>query len=369
VAREFRPRAAVTLISAFPVHHYSGMVPGYLQGHYAEPMLRFDLRALAARAGARFVEGAGGRLRLAERCVELDGERISFDLLSVNIGSEPAGLETPGVREHAFTVRPMTRAVALRQRLDVLAADAAGRRLDVVVVGGGAAGVEVALAIHRRLAQAGVKPRVTLCDASETLLSEFDERVRTHVRRLAAGRRLVLRPSARVVRVSGAGVTLAAGDTIPATLVVWLTGATGPTVLREAALPTDARGFLLVDDTLRAVDGSPVWGAGDAVTLASRPALARAGVYAVREAPILAANLYATIAGTAPVSYRPQRSFLAILNTADGKALLRWRHVVSHSRAAWYLKDRIDRRFVRRHQLAPFAQEVAWRPARTERGA
>jgi len=347
------PTVAVTLISAFSVHHYSGMVPGYLQGYYAEPVLRFDLRALASRAGARFVEGSARHIQLADRWVDVDGERLPFDLLSLNVGSEPAGLDVPGVGAYAFTVRPMTRAVALRQRLDALAAQGMGAALDVVVVGGGAAGVEVALAIHRRLERAGVRPRVTLCDARSALLSEFTRGVRRRLEGLVSGRGIVLRPHARVVRVTANAVTLASGEAIPATLVVWLTGAAAPALLRESHLPTDPRGFLLVDDTLRAVDGSPVWGAGDAVALASRPALAKAGVYAVRAAPILAANLRTVIAGTAPVAYQPQSHFLAILNTADGKALLRWRGFVSHSRAAWYLKDRIDRQFVRRYQVAP----------------
>jgi selenide,water dikinase len=94
-----------------------------------------------------------------------------------------------------------------------------------------------------------------------------------------------------------------------------------------------------------------VWGAGDCVTLGTAPATPKAGVYAVREAPVLARNLRRALAGRrAAARYRPQRSYLALLNTADGRALLRWGVVSVHARWAWRLKDAIDRRFVRRYR-------------------
>ncbi len=98
------------------------------------------------------------------------------------------------------------------------------------------------------------------------------------------------------------------------------------------------------------MDGAPVWGAGDCVTLSDHPDTPKAGVYAVRQGPVLARNLRAALGEGTPGTYAPQRTFLSLLNTADGRALLRWHGVVSHSRWAWRLKDRIDRRFVRRYR-------------------
>ena len=93
-----------------------------------------------------------------------------------------------------------------------------------------------------------------------------------------------------------------------------------------------------------------VFAAGDCATLANHPDTPKAGVYAVREAPILWRSLLAAVAGAPPPRYTPQTGFLSLLNTADGRALLRWRGVLAHSRWAWRLKDRIDRRFVERYQ-------------------
>lgn len=344
------PGTEVTLISACSVHHYSGMVPGFLQGEYVEEDLRFDLRAIAERAGVDFVLAWAERLVAKEGRLEVSGATLRYDLLSLNIGSEPLGLSFPGVSANAYTIRPMSHAVRLHARLGEMVEAARGEVVRVTVVGGGAAGVEIALALHQRLSAGGVFPDLTLVEAGSTLLPGFSQRVRVRARRILENRGVSVLTDARVVCVSTDAVHLATGSSIPSSLVVWLTGAAAPALIRDAGLPTDARGFLVVDDTLRAVDGSPIWGAGDCVALARAPNLAKAGVYAVREAPVLDANLRAALQGRPFQRYRPQRSFLALLNTADGRALLRWGPFVGHSRAAFRLKDRIDRAFVRRYQ-------------------
>jgi len=93
-----------------------------------------------------------------------------------------------------------------------------------------------------------------------------------------------------------------------------------------------------------------VFAVGDCGTLRDYPSLAKSGVYAVREAPILWANLRAAARGAPLTAFRPQRDFLSILNTCDGRALLRYKGLVTWSRWAWRLKDRIDRGFMRRYQ-------------------
>jgi selenide,water dikinase len=316
----------VTLVAPFATHHYSGMVPGYLQGTYAEPDLAFDLRRLCERARARFVEAFAEGIDPAGRTVAAGGERHAFDLLSLDVGSAAAGLDVPGVTAHAYTVRPMSRVVALRRRADEVVGSAAARggAVRACVVGGGAGGVEVALALHRRIGAGGGRPEVTLVEAGPGILADYAPRARGRAVRVLARRGVTVRTGQPVVRVEADGVELGSGLRLLSDLTVWLTGAAAPAVIAASPLPRDARGFLLVDATLRAVDGAPVWGAGDCVTLAEHPGTPRAGVYAVREAPVLEANLRATLTGAPVRRYTPQPAFLALLNTADGKALLRW---------------------------------------------
>ena len=137
---------------------------------------------------------------------------------------------------------------------------------------------------------------------------------------------------------------------MPARLTVWLSGAAAPPVFRDCGLSLDARGFLLVTDSLHALDDGRVFGVGDCATLAAHPHTPKAGVYAVRQGPVLWESLIASLNGSPLPLYMPQSGFLSILNTADGKALLRYKRLVSHSRWAWQLKDWIDRRFMERYQ-------------------
>jgi NADH dehydrogenase FAD-containing subunit len=143
---------------------------------------------------------------------------------------------------------------------------------------------------------------------------------------------------------------LGSGGRVPSDLTVWLTGATGPDLFRDTGLALDERGFLLVDDSLRSVSDARVFAAGDCGTLVNYPNTPKAGVYAVREAPVLWHSLMASIAGQPLPRYQPQHGFLSLLNTADGKALLQYKGFATHSRWAWWLKDWIDRRFVARYQ-------------------
>jgi selenide,water dikinase len=343
--------AEVTLVSPTAQHHYSGMVPGFLQGTYAEAELAIDLAALAARAGARVLTAAAEHIDVPGRSVDAGGgTRLPFDILSLDVGAAPAGLDIPGAREHAVAIRPMRAAVALRAQVDALAAPARRGPVRVTVVGGGAGGVEIALAVHRRIRTAGTRPEVSLVEAATDVLPGYAAPVRRRATTILAQRGIAVSTGSAVSAVEAGAVRLANGTRSAADLVVWLAGATGPALLADAGLRLDPRGFLVVGPTLRAVDGAPVWAAGDCATLADHPATPKAGVYAVRQGPVLARNLRAALGQGVPAPYVPQRTFLSLLNTADGKALLRWHHVVSHSRAAWWLKDRIDRGFIRRYR-------------------
>lgn len=346
------PGVEVMLVSPSTRHHYSGMVPGFLQGVYSEEELTLDLAWLADRAGAQLVKALAERIDVASRTLDAGGRRLQFHVLSLDVGADPAGLATPGVREHAMTIRPMRQAVQLRARVDAIAAVPRRESVHVVVVGAGAGGVEVALAVDRRLRSAGAQPVMTIVEAAPTVLPGYAAPVRRRAARLLTRRGVTVTTGVAVTRVEGGSVEIATGARIKADLVVWLAGSAGPALLSGAGLPLDPRGFLTVGATLQALNGAPVWAAGDCATLVDYPETPKAGVYAVRQGPVLARNLRAALGEGTPATYVPQRTFLSLLNTADGRALLRWHGVVSHSRFAWWLKDRIDRRFVRRYQAA-----------------
>jgi NADH dehydrogenase FAD-containing subunit len=338
---------------------YSGMVPGFLYGEYREEEVAVELTPLVTRAKGKLVAARATGVDPGARRVRLEGGgEVGYDLVSFNVGSRTAGEGTPGVREHAAVIKPIERAAEVRRRLEELAgaagAGAGAEGREVAVVGAGPAGVEVACAARTVLDRAGGGGGVRLLEAGGEILAGYSERVRSKARRVLAARGVEVRTGAPVAAVRAGGVELEGGEDLPADLVVWLTGAAAPPLFAGSALTLDDRGFLLVDPALRSLSHPEVFGAGDCVTPAAHPETPKAGVFAVREAPVLWRSLLAALGarGQYP-SYEPQRSFLSILNTADGRALLRWRGIVSHSRWAWRLKDRIDRRFIARYQGQP----------------
>jgi pyridine nucleotide-disulfide oxidoreductase family protein len=346
-----RPLAGMdlTLVSVADRHHYSGMVQGFLQGQYEESEITFDLPGLAERAGGRFVQARATALDPGAREVHLeDGNALGYDLVSFNVGSRSAGDEEESVRRHAAVVKPISRAVELRRRLAVPAEER--RACRAIVVGGGAAGVEVACAMATVLDGS----QVTILESSGAILSDYSKRFRRRAEAVLAGRGIAIRTGVRVERVEADAVEVRGGPSLQSDLTVWLTGAAAWPLFAASGLPVDGKGFLLVDDALRSIADPRVFGAGDCVTPARHPETPKAGVYAVREAPVLWKSLAAAIGGGEggkPPRYEPQRGFLSLLNTGDGKALLRYKGVVTHSRWAWRLKDCIDRRFMARYRV------------------
>jgi selenide, water dikinase len=352
-----RPLREVELevVSLGPLHHYSGMAPGYLQGIYREEEIAVRVPDLVARAGGRFVAGRAVGIMPGEQRVRVEtsaGERlISYDLVSFAVGSNTAGVEDPGVAAEAQRIKPLARVRDLRQRLLALAEDGEGE-VPLAVVGGGAAGVEVALAAAAVLEKARTRTphRITLLDAGGEILPGYRERFRRRAGAILAERGIAVRTGQRVAAVTAEEIVIADGGRVPSRLTVWLTGAVAWPLFQGSGLPLDERGFLLLDDALRSLADPRIFAVGDCGTLASHPDTPKAGVYAVREGPVLWQSLKAAITGGEPPHYTPQQGFLSILNTADGRALLDYKGIVSHSRWAWRLKDAIDRRFMARYQ-------------------
>jgi pyridine nucleotide-disulfide oxidoreductase family protein len=350
LALEPTPELETTIVSLEERHFYSGMTPGYLAGQYAAADLTSDVQAIARRAGARCVIGCATRLDPATRQVALqDGRTLPYDLVSFNIGSLLAGSDGPAA-DHAERIKPLHRVGRLKARLDALADGDRTRPARVVVVGAGAGGVEIAFAAAATLDRNGRAHEITIVDRGRRILSGYGEPFQRLAERALRARGIGLRLGVRVTEVAADHVVLEGEDRLSSDLTVWLTGPQGAPLLAASGLPTEPRGFLWIEDTLRSVADPRVFAVGDCGTFRQFPAIAKSGVYAVREAPILWHNLLAAARGQALIGYRPQRSFLSILNTADGRALLEYKGLRSWSRWAWWLKDRIDRGFMRRYQ-------------------
>jgi selenide, water dikinase len=350
LALEPAPELEATIVSPEERHFYSGMTPGYLAGLYTVDDISSDVPAIARRAGAQCVIGYALRLDPAMRHVALqDGRTLPYDLVSFNIGSLLAGSDGPAAAL-AERIKPLHRVARLKERLDALADGDRTRPARVVVIGAGAGGVEIAFAAAATLDRGGRAREIIIVDRGPRILTAYGERFQRLAERALTTLGIRLRLGAGVTAVEADQVVLDGDGTLPSDLTVWLTGPQGAPLLGASGLPTEPRGFLWIADTLQSVADPRVFAVGDCGTFTQFPTIAKSGVYAVREAPILWHNLLAVARGRPLVRYRPQRSFLSILNTADGRALLSYKGLRSWSRWAWRLKDRIDRGFMRKYQ-------------------
>jgi pyridine nucleotide-disulfide oxidoreductase family protein len=354
LARGGFPDVEATLVSPDPEYFYSGMIPGVVAGCYRPGEARFRPPLLARAAGARWIEGRAERIDVAgRRVVFADGADMGYDLLSLDIGAGVAGDDVPGVQAHAVPVKPMRRALQILPRAEA-AADAASadRPARVVAVGGGAAGVEMSICLDARLTARHPerRHRITILEAGGRILAEHSTRLRTRAADLLGARGIVVRTGVRVEEVHADAVHAGRDGAFAHEALLWATGPRAPALFRESGLSTDKRGYLRVGATLESVDHPDVFGGGDCVMLEGEPWVPRAGVYAVREGPVLAANLARRLRGRPLELYRPQRDWLSLMNTGDGRAFAHYRKRVGHGRAVWWLKDWIDRRFMCRFQ-------------------
>ena len=351
------PGVRITLISRDALTPYSGMLPGYIAGHYGFEEVHIDLDRLCQFAGARLVRAEVSGLDLDARRVLLAGRpALAFDLLSLNIGSTPQRDRVPGAVEFAVGVKPIhgfdERWRALHDRV----ARRSGRAR-LAVVGAGAAGVELALAIQWRLgvdlARMGRTddcPEMTLYSASPGILPGHAEAVRGRAERVIAERGIKVCAGAPVERVE-AGRLLWQGRWCDHDEIIWVTQAGPAPWLRDTGLALDPKGFVAVDEHLRSVSHPEIFAAGDVA--APPESLEKAGVFAVRMAKPLADNLRRALRGQKLRPYRPQKRWLALLATGDAYAIASRGRWSAEGRWVWRWKDWIDRRFMRRFSDFP----------------
>jgi selenide,water dikinase len=347
----------LTLITPTPQALYSGMLPGLIAGHYAIDEAHIDLERLARVAGARFLRDEAVGLDLQGRQVLCrDHPPQPFDVLSIDIGATPRLYDVPGAADVATPIKPIARFLerwtALRERVA-----ARPERTRIGIVGAGTGGVEMLLAaqhdLRRRFHKAGhpeSAPEFHLFSDAPDILPGHNRRVRAALRRVLAQRGVQLHLGRAVAKVVAGGVTTADGAFHPLDEILWATAAGPAPWLSDTGLPLDAQGFIAIDAALRSPADARVFAAGDiaASLVDPRP---KAGVFAVRQGPALAANLRRVLRGEAPRPFAPQRHFLSLISTGDRSAVAARGAWAAGGQgligsALWRLKDRIDRRFV-----------------------
>ena len=367
------PGVRLTVICTDTDTPYSGMLPGYVAGHYGFDDVHIDLRRLAEFAGARYYrDEVIGIDRATRKVLCRHRPPVAYDALSINIGSTPRLDDVAGAGEHAVPVKPIRRFnerwLALLERVCRHAGTTT-----IAVVGAGAGGVELLLAMQYRLRKElvalGRDPdelRCHLYSAEAEILPTHNAAVRRAFEGVLAERGVMVHRDAEVTQVSAGRLQTRSGEVLDADEIVWVTQAGGAAWLRDTGLALDDKGFIRVRDTLQTETDPLVFAAGDCAAMIDHP-LEKAGVFAVRmgqaagREPAPRRSL-----GQPLVDYRPQRRWLALISTGDRHAVASRGAFYARGDWVWRWKDWIDRRFMRKFSEFEAMSEAMRRAGRRD---
>lgn len=317
---------------------YSGMLPGFIAGHYSRSELDIDVLKLSEQLGAKFVNAAVVSADPDEKRITLNtGEIIKYDVASIDVGITSNMPALEGFAEHGVPAKPLAK---LSTTWDTFRQSCSAPK--VAVIGGGVAGTELAMAMAYGLRRQNKPCSVTVFDRSN-ILSGVSARTRNRIMRSFQEFGISVSERIEIAKVTENGLRLANGEEVPANLVVGAAGAMPHPWLRDTGLKLE-NGYLNVNSCLQTSDPS-IFAAGDCAHFQADP-LPKAGVYAVRKAPVLGDNLIASLISGELREYKPQTDFLKLISLGDKSAIAQKYGMSLSGRWAWALKDRIDRNFM-----------------------
>lgn len=346
--------ARVTIINPGPTAPYTGMLPGFVAGHYQRDELDIDLVRLARFAGARLVLGTVTDIALDAKSVVVPGRPpIPYDLCSIDVGITSEMPDLPGFTEHALAAKPL-QAFADQWSAFVESIQQAGTKsVSVAVVGGGIGGCELAMAMNHRLRSIGVAGSVHVIDRSE-IATDVGSAGQLELRRTLTAQDISVMEHSDIVAVTAEGVQLS-DRLVAADLVVGAAGARPYPWLSTIGLDHHD-GFVVVDEMLRSRNDRSIFAVGDCAHMAFAPR-PKAGVFAVRQAPILTHNIQAALAGSSLKSFDPQSDYLKLISLGEKSAAADKFKRFAQSPKLWRLKDKIDRDFMNKFDDLPVMEQ------------
>jgi len=357
------PGIRLTLICRDAHTPYSGMLPGYVAGHYTYDEAHIDLGALARFAGARFYHSTVTGLDLTGKKVLCDNRPpVLYDLISINTGSTPNTSLVSGATENVVPVKPIN---LFLDRWDALIDRVIHHNgaLTIAVVGAGAGGVEVLLAIQFRLQQLlekegnkADKISYHLFSSSTEIMPSHNAWVRAHFKKVLQEREVFVHASDEIVKVFPGVVETQSGKKIEADEILWVTAAAAPSWPTDAGLDVDENGFITVGDTLQSTSHPDVFAAGDIASMVNHPR-PKSGVFAVRQGKPLERNLRRVLLGRVPKRFHPQRHFLSLISTGDKYAVASRGNFTLRGPKVWKWKNWIDLRFMKKFNELPDMEE------------
>ncbi len=342
----------LTLVSPTTHNLYSGALPGVIAGHWAANSIGVPLQPLCDAAKVQFVQDKLVSIQPDARTAMLgSGQRVSFDIASLDIGSGIRRLDIPDALDLVVPIRPIGPFLDKWQKtLAEIKAGSAPPR--IIVVGAGLAGIEVTLAIHHRLQQEGIAtPSLHLVDAGPDIAGSSSPALRRKLVRALRRANINLVLQTRIQAIQDDAVLLSSGQRLKASLVVNCAGSAPHDWVGQSGLNT-VNGRVEVDANLRSTSHPYIWAVGDTSCFKPKP-LEPAGVFAVRAGPVIAENIsrYAQNAGFA--EFHPQSDYLKLVSLGGQRAVAEKFGFALEAGWLWHLKKKIDFSFLREHNLSP----------------
>lgn len=348
------PGIELILISDVENTPYSGMLPGYVAGFYTYQETHINLVNLAAISGAKLILDKAIALDLENNQVVCQNHQpVSFDFLSLDIGSTPRTSEVPGASEFAIPVKPVPSFLKAWEQLLSKLSTSPQTAPRINIIGGGAGGVELAFTMHTRLRNLLGKSgqsKISIIHRNHKLLSGHNRRVSNLIPKLLQQKGIDIHLNTEVLEITKDNLLCQNNQepnnyTINTDYTFWVTQADSPAWIKSSALTLDDRGFILVDNNLQSLSHPQVFATGDIATMQNyqRP---KAGVFAVRQGKPLYQNWLNVLTNNPCQAYVPQEKYLALIGTGDYRAIASWGNLCWRSRLLWDLKDYIDRKFM-----------------------
>ena len=354
--REYTERGhRVTLIGPSAYHYYSGMGPGLLAGIYRPQDVRFHVKKMVEDRGASFVQDFVTHMDPHQKVLTFkSGDQINYDVVSCNTGSFVPADDDMVSRDRVFTVKPIENLIKVRELIEAGLGTAMPRFL---IVGGGAAALELAGNLWRIIQSKKISASISIL-GGRNFLSSMPPKAQRYARNSLAARNIDIVEGAKVSRLAENRAVLEDGREFFYDLALLAWGIRPSRLFRESGVPTGPDGGLLVNTYLQSVAHPEIFGGGDCIYFEKRP-LDKVGVYAVRQNPILYNNLLAALEGRDLKAFQPQDTYLLIYNLGNGTGIFYRGNWVWNGRLIFYLKDYIDRKFMRNFQVSGEAAEAA----------
>ena len=335
----------LTLVNPNPYLFYTGMIPGYIAGHYSIKDVKIDLSKLCEKAGVRYIEGIVENINERKNEIFLSNKNIiGFDILSLDIG-----VKSNNQRYFqsclSTGIKPLNKFVEnWNNYIEKLVSKM--KQPNILIKGGGVGGIEVAMAISFKLKNMGFDKYNIMVIDKANILNDLNISSQKFIRKQLFLQKIKILENVEVDNEKNLLQLFQKQFNENPNFVIFSSGAEPHSWLKNTNLELN-NGFIVVDEYLRTKTSKKIFASGDCINFEKKN-LSKSGVYAVRQAPILYKNIDLTLRNIPLKKFFPQKKTLKLISLGKKSAI--WdRGFFSFSGSyIWYIKNYIDRNFMKK---------------------